>query len=372
MDSPVHDSSIPRYRQIVRSNVDPKLLKADNLHLLWMPVHLTVIGVCLWLLTVHFSYWTAPFLALIVGHSFACLGFVAHEVCHGGAVKNKTFRHLLTGICFSPFAIGPYLWSRWHNTEHHGNTQDKELDPDRLFMLDEYKNNPVLRFLYKRGPLFRNLVIFGFFSMMMSQHNVTCIIKYMGESKSTLRDRATMMFQFIFPNLLWIGGTALLGWPVLVFGFVIPLLVANTIVISYIATNHFLNPLADESDVLASSLSVTWPKSLIWVDTLHCHFGAHVAHHLFPHAPTRHARELESKLAQLWPDRFHSMPFGQALKLLWRTPWVYDNAGVALVNPETGSQSPTLGLGLTPDHEHEEPPRQTRRVRKALAVKGEE
>ena len=337
---------VPRYRKILRENVSPDLLQPDNLHLWWFPVHAIIIAAAFYLLTAQFSWWTAPILSLVIGHSFACWGFVAHEVCHGGAVHNKKVRHFLTGLCFSPFAIGATLWSRWHNAEHHGNTNHKELDPDRLFMLDEYKHNPVLKFLYKRGPLFRNLVIFGFFSMMMTQHNVTCLFQYSKDPKTTTTERFTMWWQFLLPNILWIGGTLLLGWQVFLFGFIFPLLVANTIVISYIATNHFLNPLADESDVLASSLSVTLPKGFGWLDAVHNHFGAHVAHHLYPHAPSRNNRALEREIARLWPDRYHVMPFHKALQLLWQTPWVYENDGVRLIHPESGETSPTLGNGL--------------------------
>ena len=337
---------VPRYRKILRENVAPELLVPDNYHLLWIPFHLAIIGVGLFLLTTQFSYWTAPFLSLVIVHSFGCLGFVAHETCHGGAISNKTLRHFITGVCVSPCAIGPALWSRWHNAEHHGNTQHKDLDPDRLLFLDEYKNNAVLKFLYRRKPLFRNLVIFGFFSMMMSQHNITCLLTYSSNEKTSKAERFEMWWQFLLPNVLWIGGTLLLGWQVLVFGYLIPLLAANALVISYIATNHFLNPIADENDVLASSLSVTLPKWLGWVDVLHNHFGAHVAHHLYPHAPSRHARELEREIAKLWPERYHVMPWREALHLLWSTPWVYAEEGKELIDPQTGGRTPTLGLGL--------------------------
>lgn len=346
--------AIPRYRQILRQELPAHYLKPDNSHLLWLVLHLAIVGGSLWLMTSFFSWWLAPLLALVIGHSFGCLGFVAHEVCHGGAIKNVKLRHFLAGLAFSPFAIGPYLWSRWHNATHHGHTQDADLDPDRLFLIDEYKENAVLKWLYRMSPKARNFVIFSFFSLMMTQHNITMALSYLKDPKSTTRDRATILFQFFLPKVLWIGITAFLGWQVLLFGYLIPLLVGNAIVISYISTNHFLNPLADENDVLASSLSVTWPKWLKWVDVMHLHFGAHVAHHLFPHAPTRHARKIEQKISELWPERYHEMRLRKALKLLGQTPWVYAADGQSLVNPETGDTTGTLGQGLI--NENEEAP----------------
>jgi fatty acid desaturase len=346
MNDSTRAEAFPRYRQILKRELPEHYLRPDSSHLLWMGVHILIIAGALALMSSYFRWWLAPFLGLVIGHSVGCLGFIAHEICHGGTIKNKKLRHLLVGIAFSPFGIGPYLWSRWHNASHHGHTQHAELDPDRLFLIHEYRENPILKWLHRMGPWARNTVIFGFFSLMMTQHNITMAMAYLKDKESSPRDRAVILFQLILPKLLWIGGTALMGWEVLLLGYVLPLLIGNAIVISYIATNHFLNPLADENDVLASSLSVTLPKWLGWVDAMHCRFGAHVAHHLFPHASSRYARQIEAKVAELWPDRFHVMPWGKALRLLAKTPWVYDGDGKTLINPESGMKSPTLGRGL--------------------------
>ncbi|MFY9233473.1 MAG: fatty acid desaturase [Fimbriimonadaceae bacterium] len=338
--------SIPRYRQELKKTLPAHYLKADNRHLLWLIPHVGIIAGSLWLMSTWFSWWLAPFLGILIGHSLGCLGFIAHETCHGGAIKNKTLRHLLTGIAFSPFGIGPYLWSRWHNAEHHGHTQDSGLDPDRLFQINEYRENAILKWLYRMSPLARNVVIFGFFSLMMSQHNVSMAIAYLRDPKTTWRERIIILYQFLLPKAFWVVLTVMLGWQILLMGYVLPLLVANALVISYIATNHFLNPLADEDDVLASSLSVTMPRGFRWLDAMHLHFGAHVAHHLFPQSPSRHARKIERELKRLWPDRYHEMPITKALALLWKTPWVYDEDGKALIDPEQNTTSPTLGHGL--------------------------
>ncbi len=339
--------AIPRYRRILKDALPEHLLKPDNRHIWWLVLHLSIVAVLLWVLTAHFAWWFAPIASLLIGHSFGSMGFVAHETCHGGAIRNRTLRHLITCVAFSPFAIGAHLWSRWHNAEHHGNTQHPELDPDRLFLHDEYRNNFVLKWLYKRSKFARNVVIFSFFSLMMTQHNFYVLVRYLREKDTSRQEKAVILFQFIAAKTFWIGLTLLLGWKVFLFGYLFPLMVGNAMVISYIATNHFLNPLADESDVLASSLSVTFPKWLSWLDVLHCNFGAHVSHHLFPQAPSRHSREIELKIAELWPERYHVMPFGQAMRLLWQTPWIYSDDGVNLFDPSVAKKWPTLGNGLT-------------------------
>src|SRR5262249_19794893 len=77
----------------------------------------------------------------------------------------------------------------------------------------------------------------------------------------------------------WIAVLAIVGPRPFLFLYVVPTLVANAVAMSYIATNHFLNPLTEMNDPLANTLSVTSPR---WVTWLHLQFGHHVEHHVFP------------------------------------------------------------------------------------------
>ena len=320
--SPDKTSTIPNYRQQLKKALPPEYLKPDHWNLLWFPFHFGVIGLCYWALHAHFSYWLAPIAALAIGHSFGCLGFLAHDVCHGGSVKNPIARDLLAGLGFSSLWIGPYLWRRWHNAEHHNNTQIEGLDPDHLFTMEDYQKNLILQALYALHPLARNIVIFSSFSYRMTQQSLRMFFTYLFSPKSTNFQRLVLIAELVVPLVAWVALSLSLGRQVLIWGYIIPVYIANAIVISYIATNHFLNPLADERDVLATSLSVTLPAGLRWLDPIHSYFGAHVAHHLFPGAPARYTRQIDAKAAELWPDRYHEMPITTALAMLWRTPWV--------------------------------------------------
>lgn len=344
--APVSEKRIPNYRQQLKKALPEEYLKPHYGNLFWFIPHAAFFAVGFWLLKTHFSWWLAPIISLVLGHSMACLGFIAHDICHGGSIKNKTLRHFMAGVAFSPFWIGPYLWSRWHNSDHHNNTQIEGVDPDHLFTIEDYKHNPVLKGLYKLSPLARNLIIFSSFAYRMTQQNLRMVIVYLRSPKSTPRDKAVIVFQVLLPLVCWVGGTYLIGGlTVLAWGYLVPLLVANSIAISYIATNHFLNPLADERDVLATSLSVTLPKWLSWLDVWHSSFGAHVAHHLFPQAPAKFARKIEGHIAETWPDRYHVMPIMTALKMLWQTPWIYED-NETLLDPHRQVREKTLGHGL--------------------------
>lgn len=337
--------AIPNYRQQLKKVIPAEYFLPDKAQLWWLLPHAIFIGACYWLLTAHFSYWLAPIMALAIGHSFACMGFLAHDISHGGTIKNLFWRDLLTGYAFSPLAISPRLWRRWHNAEHHGHTQIKDLDPDHLFTMEEFENSPVLQALYRLSPLARNLVIFSSFCYRMTQQTQRMLWRYLLGNKVPPTEKATMLLQTVAQFALWGGLTWWLGSQVLIWGYLVPVLVANAIVISYIATNHFLNPLADESDVLGTSLSVTLPAGLRWLDPLHHWFGAHVAHHLFPQVSARHGRSVDRLAKELFPDRFHEMSIFRALKMLWDTPWVYED-NTTLIDPRREWRVPTLGHGL--------------------------
>jgi fatty acid desaturase len=341
----VAERTIPNYRQQIRKALPDQVFKPDYKNLIWFPVHFSSLGFGFWALTNHFSYWTAPLIALVMGHSMGCMGFLAHDIMHGGSIKNLFVRDFLGGIGFSPFAISPLLWRKWHNADHHNNTQIKGVDPDHLFTIEEFKDNPVLKALYLLHPLLRNIVIFGSFTFRMTQQQLRMLVIYLRDRDTPVAEKFGMFAQMLVAATAWIALTWSLGPQVFVWGYVVALMVANALVISYIATNHFLNPLADERDVLATSLTVTLPKRLKWLDSWHQYFGAHVAHHLFPGASANNIRLIEAKAEELFPDRYHSMSIFRALQLLWQTPWIYED-NETLYDPVRDERTKTLGHGL--------------------------
>ena len=137
---------------------------------------------------------------------------------------------------------------------------------------------------------------------------------------------------------LWAVVAALVGFVPFLFAFVLPLLVANAIVMAFILTNHNLSPRVAIDDPLVSGLSVTTPR---WIEWITLRFGYHVEHHLLPAMSSRHAGAVRDLLRELWPARYQSMPLATALHELHRTARVYKD-DVTLVDPRTGCEYPTL------------------------------
>jgi fatty acid desaturase len=137
---------------------------------------------------------------------------------------------------------------------------------------------------------------------------------------------------------VWVSLAVWLGPVGFLFAYVIPLLLANTLVMAYILTNHNLNPLNDVNDPLLNSLTVTVPP---FFDALHSKFGLHVEHHLFPAMSSEYLPRVREELQQRWPERYQSTTLVDALGRLLRTPRIYRTATV-LHDPRDGFECETL------------------------------
>ena len=137
---------------------------------------------------------------------------------------------------------------------------------------------------------------------------------------------------------VWGAVASLVGGLGFVFVFVLPLIVANSVVMTFIVTNHNLSPFAPVNDPLFNSLSVTLPRVLEW---LTLDFGFHVEHHLFPAMSHRHGRVVREVLRARFPERYQSLPLTEAIRRLHHTTRVYRDA-TTLIDPHTGQTWSTL------------------------------
>jgi fatty acid desaturase len=331
--------SISAYAREIRPRLTPGAFAPARSRLLWLPVQLTVSALCITAIARAWLPWQVwPVLSLVLGMSFAGLTFLGHETLHGAIVRGRTLRCVVGWVGFLPFAVSPTLWTAWHNRTHHGNTNHPPVDPDAYPTLEQYSQSRVVRVMTDamapgRGRLGILSFLIGF--SVQSAHMLFAAPGLgMLSRKQHLRALAeTALAAGVWAALAWVVGP----WAFL-FCFALPLLVANSIVMGFILTNHSLSPLTDVNDALVNSLTVTTPRLVEW---LTLGFGYHVEHHLFPAMSTRHAPELRKVLLSLWPERYQSLPLGTALRELRRSPRVYKDE-TTLVDPHTGREWPAL------------------------------
>lgn len=333
---------LSRYVREVRADLPAKAFEPARSRVAFVPAHLAVIAAAIVTLAYGWVPWfVAPMLSLIIGVSFAGLTFIAHEAVHGGIVRGRTTRRIVAWIGFLPFVVSPRLWAAWHDRVHHANA-NVEGDPDMYPTLTEYRASRRIRFVVDafalggrrwRGAL---SLVLGF--TVQSAHQLIA-----ARRQDFLRPRAFALAiaETAAGILVWTIVAMLIGFIPFLFAYVIPLLVANVMVMSFILTNHGLSPRVEINDPLVSGLSVTAPR---WVEWLTLRFGYHVEHHLFPAMSSRYAPLVRNALRRRWPRRYQSMALTSALAKLHRTARIYKDAAT-LVDPRTGREFPTLMPG---------------------------
>jgi fatty acid desaturase len=307
---------------------------------LWLvPLYASIAATAIVALALGWVPWFMfPVLSIVIGIAFACLTFVAHEAGHGGIVRGHLARRIVGFIGFLPFTLSPRLWAGWHDRIHHASA-NVAADPDMYPTLDEYNASPRIRFFVDsfslggkrwRGGL---SLLLGF--TVQSAHQLIA-----ARSSGFLKSRAFVLAigETLLGVALWTTLAILMGGVAFIFAYVIPVLIGNVIVMSFILTNHGLSPRVEVNDPLVSGLSVTAPR---WVEWITLQFGYHVEHHLFPAMSSRYARDVRALLREKWPGRYQSMPLGTALRELHRTARIYKDA-VTLVDPRTGREFATL------------------------------
>lgn len=286
--------------------------------------------------------WANLLIALVLGLCFASLGFLGHEILHGTVVRKPWLRNFLGAIAFWPLGTGPRLWRKWHNMTHHVHTQDEADDPDAWGTLENLLEHPLLLKMYRLPMFVRSIFSFSALSFTFTLHATRMFTRFIKEFDE--KNRPAVWLQLLLPWASWIGLLFWMGFEKWFFAFIIPLMIANTIVMGYIATNHRLNPIVPVNDPLANSLSVTVPR---WVDFLHFNFSYHTEHHLFPGMSSKYYPLVKKHIKKMWPERYHEMPLTKALFSLWKTPRIYYQER-ELIDPGDGKVYATLGHGFDP------------------------
>lgn len=332
--------SASSYARELKSALPKRALAPARSRLLWLPAHSAVIALGIVALARGFlPWWLYGFVSLAVGVSFAGLTFLAHETLHGAVVRGRLLRRVVGTIGFLPFMVSPRLWVAWHNRVHHGHANQPGVDPDAYPTLAEYRQSWAVRVITdylgpgRRRPGGALSLLIGF--SVQSAH-----VLFTGPQRGVLsvREQRWAMLESALGLGFWLALGLSIGWVPFLFGFVLPLLVANVIVMSLILTNHSLSPHTKTNDPLVNSLSVTAPRCIEW---LNMGFGYHVEHHLFPWMSARHGPVLRDLLRERFPERYQSMPFFRALLTLHRTGRVYKNE-TTLLDARAGREWPTL------------------------------
>ena len=294
--------------------------------LVFMVLHLAVVGCGIYAITRSPATFY-PLISLTIGHSLACIAFYTHELSHNAIVTNSSVRRPLETFFWALNFIPATMWRQVHNAAHHPNANTPS-DPDRKFFVSERSTSTTLysRLLYpSRGTLRWNPLVLAHFVAYILR-NVSAVFYprskpsvVPAKPRFTPRQRLAIAGEIGLIFLIRAAIFRAVGqdWVLYVWASPVSALVTSAIVMTYVFTNHFLNPVHDLNDPLASTTSVTVPGVF---NKLHANFAYHTEHHVYPSMNSDFYPLVSDKLKELYGDRYHQRPLLEAWKLLWREP----------------------------------------------------
>lgn len=321
----------------IRSDLPPEVFRRRPLRCLYMvPLLAIVVLGSVATVALPVPWYLAAVLSIAVGNFHASMLFLAHEIGHGATVRTRWLQKALMYPGGAAFLLSPFLWHTWHNTSHHGYTNRADQDPDLFGTLDRFLTRPPLaRSAVKAAPgsgyLVSAMYLFTFFTIQGQSVLWARWRELPGYGR--LRRKRAVVDTGLFAAM-WILIAVAIGSRGTLFAVVIPMAVANFVVLSYVVTNHMLRPLTDHTDSLGTAMSVTTFRVF---DRMHFHFSHHVEHHLFPSMPTSMAPRVRASLVRCFGDRYLCPPHGSALRMVFRTPRIYDGPRL-LVDPYRGAR----------------------------------
>ena len=293
---------------------------------LWiMAVHLIIITLAYVGFRYSMATWLWLTLSIIIGHSLGCLAFLSHELSHGVMIRGARLRYCLEVLFWGLNIIPATIWRRVHNQTHHVETNTL-CDPDRRFRKSEnsFSVRCYSRMFYphRQAAWWNPLVAFQFIPYIVGNiFAAFCPRSFkLGLLHSTPSytpiQRLCVAVELSVIITIQVGVFHLVGHRLLPYLWAGPvaLLWMSAVVMTYVFTNHFLNPLGEITDPLAGSTSV-----VVWstFDRLHSNFSYHTEHHLFPKMNSNFYPIISKLLQERFPGRYHRVSLGTAWRRLW-------------------------------------------------------
>ncbi len=250
------------------------------------------------------------------------------KLSHNTIFKNPLIRYFFEIVCWGLNLISPAVWRRVHNYTHH-NSANTVCDPDRQFMSSEacpITSWYVRRFYPDNGSSRFNFCVFFHFVTYILRNTIAVFyprqikpVFVPAKPTYTRRERITVTLELIaILSLQWtifhfVGG----DFKRFVFASPVAVLITSTIVMSYIFTNHLLNPLSESNDPVTNTTSVVVYRIF---NRLHLNFSYHTEHHVFPGMNSDYYPKVTQLLEDHYGDRYSRIPFGEAWNRLWSIP----------------------------------------------------
>jgi omega-6 fatty acid desaturase (delta-12 desaturase) len=308
--------------------------------------NLVVLAVCTWavhlmlqLLPAGAPLWATVLLyaalapmMLVLALGYVGLFVIGHDCGHGSFSKkrwvNDVVGHVLTGVS----ALSFEGWRLGHGF-HHAHVQKKGIDPDwpeGLLSIEEYEQLSLPR---KIGYRIAYGSPVGLLVGIWVGHTRRNLLRWLypqvkctpGQWRRVLIGNVTAL---LVPLAIMAAVHALGGWPLLMVGYVIPMLIGGALG-TFLTFLHHSNPdslVFDEDGwtpvrgQVISTYDVRFPA---WVERLWKRINIHLAHHVATRIPWYHLPRATTALSQRYPEFHQELPFHLGLLTgFWQRSWL--------------------------------------------------
>lgn len=322
-------------RSLVKVQLPPEAFIKKPARILFCLPLIVFITAGVWLVAfVPFPWFLRLGLCFLIGNLYIALMLFAHEVGHGVHGGWAWQRWLVLFAGFLIYLIPPSLWTYWHNSAHHAHPNDPRIDPDNFDAREAARRGLGYRLL--QSALVKGLS--GLFALTIQGQQVFWIYSRSESRRQVFRSmrRWRASLELIAMVVFWGLVSLLLGLEGSLWGLLLPMAIANVVIMSYVVTNHLLCPMSTTLNSLRTTMSV---KTLKVFDFIHLNFSHHTEHHLFPKVSHRYYPTVRQILEREFTCEYQAPNHWRALLVVFRTPRAWN--GEEFFDPGTGRK---LGL----------------------------
>jgi len=321
-------------RALVKTRLPKEAFMRSRWKLLYcLPLIVSIIALTAWVTVPDLPWAIRSLVCFVIGNVYIALMLLAHEVGHGAHTTNRKIRWLILFIGFLVYLIPPSLWVVWHNVAHHSHSNQPGIDPDNFDDQEASKRG----ILHKIGQVPIVKLLGGFFALTMQGQNVLWHLSFKKPNRRVFKllRKRNAIIELALMFIIWISTARFLGVSGSLWGILLPMMIANAVIMSYVITNHLLCPFCNSSHSLVTTMSVrTWKI----VDFCHLHFSHHTEHHIFPalshryYPEVRRILETEVGAAYKAPSHWRAVYVFLTMPRIWNGAEFVDASGTRRMN----------------------------------------
>jgi fatty acid desaturase len=326
------------YAKKIRPLLPTKAFIPDPSKLVILFINLTIL-ILGWAIASYLDRWSIYLLwmylplTVVMGNSVIVLLFSSHDLMHGGVIRNRPLKRVISLLGLTMLWMPPTLWKAVHNREHHNKTNSLA-DPDRNYLYAQPETwGKWIQNLFVPSAEVNPICLTIGMATAWGVHtfrNLTSVLLFNNGSvdyvpaafKVSAKDRRAIAGEFFVILMIHLSILVYLQFDLLKLGlsYFLPIGIGYAGLIFYIYTNHMLSRMTSVNDPLINSVSLRVPKLF---DQLHLNFSYHTEHHIFPGINSDYYPRVQELLENYYPERMNLLDAGEAWRLLRQTPRHY-------------------------------------------------